>query len=134
MILNDQKAVKECASNEGGVGFIIVSGETTYDDEQSSFKIWHDTLKGGTSAYEKERVKRGAPSRRRKVSFKPSKLHSIWFDNLNEINLAVEAGWLKSFQTGMRNSNSKPRPAKFMLNLNQIPKINMISELEIIRK
>jgi hypothetical protein len=134
LILNDQKAVRECASKEGGIGFIIISGETTYDDEKSSFKVWHDSLKGGTSTYEKERVKRGAPSRRRKVSFKPSQLHSIWFDNLNEINIAVEAGWLKSFQTGMRNSNGEPRPAKFMINMNNIPKMSVISELEISRK
>ncbi len=133
LILNDQKAVRECVSKEGGIGFIIISGETTYDNE-SSFKIWHDSLKGGTSSYEKDRVKRGAPSRRRKISFKPSKLHSIWFDNLNEINMAVESGWLKSFQAGMRNSNGVPRPAKFMLNINSIPKINIISELEISRK
>jgi hypothetical protein len=48
--------------------------------------------------------------------------------------VAVEEGWLKSFQTGMRNSNGKSRPAKFMINMNNIPKMNVISELEISRK
>ena len=131
LILNDQIAFKECIRNQNGLGFIIVSGQTTYDDANRSFKKWHDQLKGGTSSYEKDRVNRGAPSRRRKVSFSPMKLHSIWFDNLNEVETATKNGWLKSFQTGMRNSNSKPRPAKYMINLDDVPSSNLILEKSI---
>jgi hypothetical protein len=130
LILNDQIAIKNCIKSEEGLGFIIISGTTKYDSE-SNFKNWHDNLKGGTSRYEKSRVERGAPSRRRKISFEPEKLQALWFDNIGEINSAVQNGWLKSFQTGMRNSNSKPRPAKFIFNLDQVSKSNMIAQVEI---
>jgi len=121
LILNDQLAIKECVKKENGVGFIIVSGETSYDDSKGSFKTWHDNLKGGVSAYEIERRKRGAPSRRRKTSFEPKKLDAIWFHDLNSINSAVNSGWLEPFQENMRNSNGKPRPAKFQFSLSSVP-------------
>jgi hypothetical protein len=130
LILNDQIAVKNCIESEHGLGFIIISGVAKYDSN-GTFKKWHDNLKGGTSKYEFERVERGAPSRRRKISFEPDNLHALWFDDIGEINSAVRDGWLKSFQTGMRNSNSKPRPAKYIFNLDKVSKNNMIAEAKI---
>ena len=122
LILNDQLAIKECIQKEEGLGFIVVSGEAIYDDEKGSFKTWHDAVKGGPSTYELERKSRGAPSRRRKISFSPKKLDAIWFHDSASIEAAVESGWLESFQENMRNSNGKPRPAKFQLSLSNVPK------------
>ena len=130
LILNDQIAIRNCIESEHGLGFIIISGLAKYDSN-GGFKNWHDDLKGGTSAYEKKRVARGASSRRRKISFEPENLHALWFDDIDEINSAVTNGWLKSFQTDMKNSNGKPRPAKFQLNLGSVSKNNMIAEVEI---
>ena len=129
--LNDQNAIKNCVESEKGLGFIIISGIAKYDNSKSEFKKWHDNLKGGTSTYEKERVARGAPSRRRKISFEPENLHALWFDDVGELNSAVRDGWLKSFQTDMKNSNGKPRPAKFQFNLGKVSKNNMIAEVKI---
>jgi hypothetical protein len=131
LILNDQNAIKNCVESEKGLGFIIISGIVKYDNGMSEFKKWHDDLKGGTSTYEKERVARGAPSRRRKISFEPENLIALWFDDIGEINSAVKDGWLKSFQTDMKNSNGMPRPAKFQFNLGGVSKNNMIAELKI---
>lgn len=130
LILNDQIAIKNCIESEHGLGFIIISGVAKYDGN-GGFKNWHDNLKGGTSTYEKERVARGASSRRRKISFEPKKLHALWFNDIGEINSAVKDGWLKSFQTDMKNSNGKPRPAKFQFNLDTVSENNMIAEAEI---
>jgi hypothetical protein len=130
LILNDQIAIRNCIESEHGLGFIIISGIAKYDSN-GGFKNWHDNLKGGTSTYEKERVARGASSRRRKISFEPKKLHALWFDDISEINSAVKDGWLKSFQTDMKNSNGKPRPAKFQFNLGKVSENNMIAEAEI---
>ena len=130
LILNDQIAIRNCIESEHGLGFIIISGIAKYDSN-GGFKNWHDNLKGGTSTYEKERVARGASSRRRKISFEPEKLHALWFDDIGEINSAVKDGWLKSFQTDMKNSNGKPRPAKFQLNFGKVSENNMIAEAEI---
>ena len=131
LILNDQNAIKNCVISEKGLGFIIISGIAKYDNSKSEFKKWHDNLKGGTSAYEKNRVARGASSRRRKISFEPEKLHALWFDDVSDINSAVRDGWLKSFQTDMKNSNGQPRPAKFQFNLDAVSKNNMIAEVKI---
>jgi len=130
LILNDQIAIRNCIESEHGLGFIIISGRAKYDSN-GAFKTWHDNLKGGTSAYEKERVARGASSRRRKISFEPENLNALWFDDIGEINSAVKDGWLKSFQTNMKNSNGKPRPAKFQFNLESVSKNYMIAEVEI---
>lgn len=131
LILNDQNAIKNCVISEKGLGFIIISGIAKYDNSKGEFKKWHDNLKGGTSAYEKNRVARGASSRRRKISFEPENLHALWFDDVSDINSAVRDGWLKSFQTDMKNSNGQPRPAKFQFNLDAVSKNNMIAEVKI---
>ncbi len=131
LILNDQEAIQKCISMENGLGFIVVTGDAEYDDSTQSFKKWHDSLKGGVSSYEKDRVKRGAPSRRRKISFSPKSLHAIWFSNLTDLQEAVIQGWLKSFQTNMRNSNGKPRPSKYQLELQAVPKTFLIAEITL---
>ena len=102
----------QCALNDfGEVGFIIACGDIELDDENQSFKKWHDDLKGKTSAYELERIQRGAPSRRRKVRFI---LRRIEFVFVNQSNLST----CGSFQGGMRNSDGTPRNPKVMLDLN----------------
>ena len=128
LILNDQEAIQECISMESGLGFIVVSGDAEYDDSTQAFKKWHDSIKGGVSNYEMDRIGRGAPSRRRKISFSPKSLHAIWFSNLTDLQEAVIQGWLKSFQTNMRNSNGKPRPSKYQLELHAVPQKFLIAE------
>jgi hypothetical protein len=115
LILNDVKAIESCIKDQGGLGFVILSGNVDYDDEHMSFKKWHDQLKGGMSTYEKERVGRKAPSRRRKTKFMPTKVDGIWFDSFSEIEMALSRGHMAYFQKGMRNSNGKPRPEKIMI-------------------
>jgi len=114
LILNDKSAIEECLKQEPGLGFIILSGDVEYD-EAGEFKKWHDTLKGGTSAYEKSRVLRNAPSRRRKVSFSPTSIDAYWFTKVSEIEKCLAEGILAEFQTGMRNSNGKSRKPKIMI-------------------
>ena len=122
MILNDKKSVLDCVYENGGMGFIIVLGETKLDDDSQTFKNWHDKLKGGKSKYEEERIKRKAPSRVRKIKFNPTKLFSFWISGGSEIEKGLENGWLKPFQENMRNSNGKPRPAKLSVKLSKIPR------------
>jgi hypothetical protein len=115
LILNDAGAIKSCISEQGGLGFVILSGKVDYDDDQMSFKKWHDDLKGGVSAYERDRVSRRAPSRRRKTKFAPTKVEGIWFNSYSSIEKALVTGNFVYFQKGMRNSNGKPRPEKIMI-------------------
>ncbi len=114
LILNDRSAIEECLKEEVGLGFIILSGDVEYD-KNGEFKIWHDALKGGTSAYEKSRILRNAPSRRRKVNFTPTSVDAYWFSKVSEIEKCLTEGILAEFQTGMRNSNGKSRKPKIMI-------------------
>ena len=100
-----------CAINDyGTIGFIIITGECDYDDEEQSFKKWHDRLKGGISKYEQERIRRSARSRRRKVNFVPKELIFVFVDEENITSCG-------KFQANFRNSNGNARNAKILLEL-----------------
>lgn len=108
---NGYQEVQLAINDTNTVGFIVACGTVVFDDESQSFKHWHDELKGHTSRYELDRVDRGAPSRRRKISFKLTKIVFLF---VNESNLPLTT----SFQSGMRNSNGTPRNPKVMIDLN----------------
>lgn len=114
LILNDRSAIEECLKSEPGLGFIILSGDVLYD-ETGEFKVWHDALKGGTSSYEKERILRSAPSRKRKLSFAPTAIDAFWFTSVSQLEKCLLQGVLGEFQTGMRNSNGIARKPKIMI-------------------
>ncbi|DBA35534.1 TPA: hypothetical protein vir323_00022 [Caudoviricetes sp. vir323] len=107
---NGFNEVVQAIDEYGAVGFIIMSGITQYDDENQSFKRWHDEFKGGVSNYEKERVKRKAPSRRRKVSFSPTELVFVLVDETNIDSCG-------KFQKNFRNADGSARNAKILLDL-----------------
>ena len=100
----------QAISEYGQICFIIITGDSDYDDSDQSFKKWHDELKGGTSKYEEERIARSAPSRRRKINFKPQELIFVFVDNDN-------IGSCGKFQGEFRNSNGVPRNSKIMIDL-----------------
>jgi len=128
VILNDQEATDAVISDFGGLGFIVVWGNATYDDGDGSFKDWHDALKGGTSAYEVERIRRDAPSRRRKTAFRPMGAKALWLPDLETVARAQRTGWLSDFQEGMRNSNGGGRRSKYKVNLEKVPNDVVIAE------
>lgn len=108
-ILNDQEAVDLCIRDHGGLGFVLTLGMAEYDDPAASFKQWHDELKGTVSRYEQERLTRGAPSRRRKVSFKVTDYLAVSFEGSKATRTGLRDGWLKEFQKGMRNADGSPQ-------------------------
>lgn len=88
-------------------------GKVLYSDEDRTFQKWHEALKGGKSKYVIERIKRGAWSRLRKVSFD---LQQISFIGITDDTL-VKCG---SFQEDFRNADGRPRRAKVLLDLEKI--------------
>ncbi len=120
LILNDCEAVRFCIEDYSGIGYLIVEGSAQFDDD-GTFKKWHDEQKGAQSTYETERIKRGAPSRRRKKVFFPQRLVSVWIPTLGDLAKGDEDGWLKGFQKGMRNSNGTLRREKFQIKVNEVP-------------
>jgi hypothetical protein len=131
LILNDQDAIKNCIGENQGVGFIIVEGEVSYDDEGETFKKWHDNLKGRQSDYVTARIARQAPSRRRKASFSPKSIIGVWLDSLESLNSGQQDGWINGFQENMRNSNGRPRKAKFQFDTTKIPETHIVGKVVI---
>lgn len=85
--LNDKEAMDLSVADYGFAGLVILWLDCRYD-EGGDFKAWHDNLKGRTTQYEHDRVRRGAPSRRRKTRAILRKvdlvlLHSSHLDQLD---------------------------------------------------
>lgn len=121
LILNDREAISLCIEENFGIGYLVVEGSAQFD-ENGAFKKWHDEQKGTKSSYEIERIKRGAPSRRRKKVFFPQRLISLWLPALSDLVTGEMDGWIKGFQKGMRNSNGSLRREKFQIKVNEVPK------------
>ncbi len=117
--LNDVEAVDTCAAHLGGIGWIIAVGEAAYDTD-GSFKAWHAELKGGESAYEAERKRRGAASRKRKTSFRCTHFLVAKVASADQIKAATDAGLLKAnMQAGQRNADGKPRRSKYGIHMSR---------------
>ncbi len=113
IIVNDALAISQGIQEHTCIGVILALGKVEYNDEDRSFQQWHNSIKGGLSAYEINRIQRGAWSRLRKVSFD---LQQISFIKITDATL-VKCG---SFQQGFRNAKDNPRKAKVLLNLEQL--------------
>lgn len=113
IIVNDSEATANAIKDYGSVGLILAIGEVLYNDEDRTFQKWHEELKGGKSKYEFERIKRGAWSRLRKVSFD---LKQISFIKITDETL-IKCG---SFQEDFRNAGGQPRRSKVLLDLEKI--------------
>jgi hypothetical protein len=114
IIVNDHQAIKKAIKDFGCVGLIIVTGPVVYDKSQE-FKKWHDEQKGKITDYVLKNIERGAPSRRRKVSMKISKISFVKLDDdcLKKYSSIHNQG---------RNSDGKPREPKVLLDLTKIGK------------
>ena len=131
LLLNDQEAVKLCIKERGGVGFIVVDGIVEYDDDNQTFKKWHDKLKGETSNYEKARIARKASSRKRKISFAPVSILGIWIDSMDDLTQGQKDGWISGFQENMRNSDGNLRRSKFKFDTSRIPSSSRVGEIKV---
>lgn len=115
VIVNDSEAISNAIKQYGNVGLILALGEVLYNDRERNFQKWHEELKGGLSKYSAERIKRGAWSRLRKVSFDLQQVSFIRIDNgtLNKGGL---------FQTNFRNADGTLRKSKILIDLEKIDK------------
>ncbi len=123
VIINDKEAIDNAVNEYGYIGVIIAVGDAKYNDMDRTFQKWVENLKGGKSDYEKERIKRGASSRLRKVSFN---LHDILFIKISK----NELGKLKIYNQG-RNSNGSKREPKYELDLKDINSFEHYSCFEL---
>lgn len=118
--LNDVEAVDRCIMEKGHLAWVIAVGDVEYE-ETNEFKLWHDQLKGKTSRYEIERIRRGARSRKRKVAFSMENILIVEFRSIKEKDMALDSGWLRNnMQAGQRNANGSSRNPKYGINIELI--------------
>lgn len=86
--------------------------DVEYNDVDRTFQKWHSKLKGGLSDYEKERRTRTSVSRYRKTKAELAELLFLRLDKAAVDRMAC--------MTQGRNSNGKPRPTKYMLDLEDV--------------
>ena len=117
IILNDVDAMKASIREHGAHGEIIALCDVVYNDIDRTFQKWHTELKGGKSAYEMERENRTSVSRYRKTSA----------DLIEVLLIEFTAKDLEKFSVMRqgRNSNGRPRPFKYMLDLEDLDSIKI---------
>lgn len=115
IIINDAVAIRNALKDYGAIGAIVAVGDVRYNDEKRTFQRWHERVKGGKSQYEIDRVRRGAWSRLRKVSFD---LKQVSFLKITERTL-IKGG---SFQQDFRNADGGSRNAKLLIDLEKMDK------------
>lgn len=111
-ILNDTQAMNGSVERYGEHGVVIALCDVEYNDVNRSFQAWHSELKGGISKYEIARRARTSNSRYRKTR---AVLTQLLFLRFTEENLPL----LGTMRQG-RNSNGKPRPTKYLLDLEDL--------------
>jgi len=72
------------------------------------------------SAYVTQGIASGRDSRRRKTLFVLGEVVLFRLDAVAVTQGRAE-GWIKGFQTGMVNSNGRPRPSKVQINIAKMP-------------
>ncbi|MBI3158408.1 MAG: hypothetical protein HYZ26_02270 [Chloroflexi bacterium] len=111
-ILNDCAGMQASINQYSAHGLVLALCDVEYNDENRSFQKWHEELKGGKSRYTLEREQRTSVSRYRKTR---ADLQEILF----LVVTARNVDRLSVYSQG-RNSNGRPRPPKFMLDLESV--------------
>jgi hypothetical protein len=111
-ILNDRSAMDASIRRLGEHGVVMALCDVDYNDVNRTFQKWHTALKGGLSKFEKDRRERTDVSRYRKTR---AILTEILFLRID----AVTVSRLATMWQG-RNSNGKPRPPKYMIDLEEV--------------
>jgi hypothetical protein len=119
VLLNDQEAVRNCITEQGFLGWMVLTGSATYASDAD--REWHTAFKGGLTEYSKKNRAAGKRRRRIKSTFVPGEIVAFGFAGLKALDTALAEGWLTGFQEDMPNSNGKPRRAKYKANLDAIP-------------
>ena len=111
-ILNDSRAM-DLAINNGGLGLILLNGIPTYDRE---FTKWHKEFRGDGL---------NEPGRTLKSKFVASALEIYFIPTTERLNEAIRDKQLSLKPQG-KNSNGKPRPDKYHINLNLAKESDLI--------
>lgn len=116
--LNDQEAVRDCISQTGFIGWMILTGSATYASDED--RQWHTDFKGGLTPYAQSNRALGKNKRRIKGTFGPKSIVAFGLAGLSNLERAMEERWIVDFKQG-KNADGLPRRPKFMVKLSEIP-------------
>jgi len=78
---NEAEAIENTLHDYGYYGTILAIGAMEFDDEETSFKKWHDELRGKVSKYNTKKINSGIMARTRKRVFTLKDIHFICFNS-----------------------------------------------------
>lgn len=118
---NDAEAIENTLHDHGYYGIILAIGAMEYDDEKTSFKKWHDELRGKIDEYDTNKINRGIMSRTRKTAFVLEEIHFICFDSKA---LHKCCGTLQDFPRD--TVSSKLKPEEIIIDIPKIPNASVV--------
>ncbi len=122
VIANDAEAVVDTIGDYGYYGMILAIGDMECDDKKTSFKKWHDELRGEVSKYDTYKINSGIMSRTRKTVFILEEIHFICF---NGETLHQCCGL---FQDGFGETDSnRPKRKEIVIDINEIPNVVFVA-------
>lgn len=78
---NEAEAIVDTLNDYGSYGMVVAIGDMKCDDKGTSFKRWHDELRGEVNEYDTYKIKSGIMSRTRKTVFTLEKIHFTCFNS-----------------------------------------------------
>ena len=119
ILTNDAESIIDCIVDHG-LGFVIAKHHSEMD-ETGEFKLWHDEKKG------KIQMQRDPSySRTRKKSITYEEMIFIWFDSKEDIERAIDDGWVLGFQKDFLNQDGSKRNKKFKFKKGAIPEDRVV--------
>lgn len=112
IILNDIRSTRRVMGLESGIGYVIAMTEFTYDID-GKLRAWRDKFEGITKTRMNSRVL--------KKSGRIIELKAIFIRNTDQVQRAIDDGWIGIFNQG-RNSDGSKRDPKFQINFQDVPK------------
>lgn len=108
--LNDLASIRQAAADEGGIGFIVLRGTPSFDDEEA-FYAWHNHEVRGHPP--KPRSKK---SRKLKTGFWLERVDFYQIEDVGKLSSCEEARILTVFSQGRQQSGAA-RPPKYQMDL-----------------
>lgn len=119
---NDAKTIADTTSDYGYYGIILAIGDMEWDDKKTSFKKWHDELRGKVSKYDTNKINSGIMSRTRKTAFVLEEIHFIFFNN--ETLHQCCSLFQECFE---EIDSSRPKEKEVRIDIGEIPDVAFVS-------
>ncbi len=118
---NDAEAITDTLSGHGCYGIILAIGNIEFDDKETSFKKWHNELRGEVSKYETNKINSGIMARTRKTAFTLEEIYFVCFDSKA---LQKCCGML---QDSFGNTGSKLKRKEIIIDICKIPNASLVA-------